>query len=828
MFRSHDGRQGVLHLGFSLLLAGGALPALAAGDTQNSSTATAAEVLEPVVVTGTAESAVPLNEGQGYELDRSHLDAYGATGGDATRVLELLPDIQLGEDRLATDRLYDLRPESMSIAGGKTWENNFNLDGLSIDNRLDPSQRSQTLSEDVAGHEQGLFIDPELIDSITVHSSNVPARYGRFNGGVVDMTTRRAGKKPVTRFNWRTTDSDWVDYHIIQPVNDDDPLPDTVEAPRFSRTALLALHSRPLGDDGVVAFVSANESETPTLSLGRTEQVTQTSHTASVRYSGQPAGDTHYDLALKATPYQSDLLIEDARNSRYQANGGGVALTAELGHHFADGDEGSVNLGISRTDNSRQAPSGFYNWAITRSRPWGIDGESEYSREGGFGDLDKTQTGINLRAEMNTAEWHWQTMPVRFNYGTDLIHSTLGFERPHTQYNYQWAVVNPDIQCRGYRQDCVDNEQFFSARSVYQADDVTVDLLEWGNFAEATVDVNTRLQTRLGLRHDFNSYTHQHDLAWRSMAELDLFGTQQTYLSAGSNRYYGSALLTYKLREARKPYYSEYRTSFQNIVTDWTLDADAGNLRYAGSDLDTPYSDEWTTALKQRLLGGVAALRYLQRDNKDQISTSQSDVGADGFRVATFNNEGTSAYRSVSLSWDRRWQVGNAGFNITWSQSEVSNEDYTDSLDAAYTSEYVWYRGEPVHQGKLDILRQNYGRPLMANVYVSVEPFRGFVASLTSQWRDQYDNIIDTKANAQMVDGSGNVYELPIYADAELHATLLTDLRLQWDLDVWRQHKLGLFLDINNITNARTYTLDPGESGVEVGRNLWLGMSYEL
>ena len=91
----------------------------------------------------------------------------------------------------------DLRPESISISGGRFYENNFVLDGLSNSNRLDPASDSSSSSvSDIGGHEQSLFINADLIGELKVYDSNVPAAYGGFTGGVVDATTRRAGREP--------------------------------------------------------------------------------------------------------------------------------------------------------------------------------------------------------------------------------------------------------------------------------------------------------------------------------------------------------------------------------------------------------------------------------------------------------------------------------------------------------------------------------------------------------------------------------------------------------------------------------------------------------
>ena len=122
-----------------------------------------------------------------YIFDQSYIERFGSADGGLENILKLVPGIQFGESSQSVEGLTDLRPESISISGGRFYENNFVLDGLSNSNRLDPASDSSSSSvSDIGGHEQSLFIDADLIGELKVYDSNVPAAYGGFTGGVVE------------------------------------------------------------------------------------------------------------------------------------------------------------------------------------------------------------------------------------------------------------------------------------------------------------------------------------------------------------------------------------------------------------------------------------------------------------------------------------------------------------------------------------------------------------------------------------------------------------------------------------------------------------------
>ena len=758
-----------------------------------------------------------------YELNRRDIEEYGSATGDFTSLLEQVPNVQFSEDRRDPDDLFDLRPDSVSISGGRFYENNFRVDGLSNNSRLDPAGSNPNQLDDVPGHEQSLFIDSSLIKSIDVYDSNVPAEFGRFTGGVVDVETRRAGSEPETRIQHSQTSDAWVDYRVFVPEPDDDAVPQEPPEPKdFSRQRSTISHERPLGEDSSMVLSAArSRSTTPELTLGESRPQRQRNLNVMGKFSTVWSDDTLIDVQARHAPYRNELFITNAKDSDFTITGGGTSSRLSVDHETPSGTDVDARLSVSHSENSRQAPTDFFNWARTRSRDWGNLGGTSTSNQGGFGNLDKEQTGLrtSLNVEPNPVsalrkDWALQ-------YGAQADFSRLNFVRPETLFVYQDARVNPDIECRGREVDCVDGEQYFRQRTRYPADDVTVSLQEYALYSEATTDFD-RLRLTLGLRYDYNDFLKNHDVAWRTRGRYDLFGTDQTVLTAGFNRYYSGALMTYKLREAREPFVREFRGATQNVVNDWESDTGQGSVRFESRELDTPFSDEVALGLRQRLFGGVASLQYTRRDNQDELSQETGETQQDGTQPRFLTNKGESQYESIALSWRRQWERASLGLSTTWSESESSNATFDDSVEEAGQNEFVLFRGERVREARLDVLREDFNRPFVLNLSAAYRFSPSLNMSLSSRYRGAFTNIVDSGDRETVITEQGEE-QLPVFVEETRPSTFISDLRMDFSQDISEHFNLQIELEVSNVFNSRTHTVGEKQGGIEIGRRYWLG-----
>lgn len=123
-------------------------------------------------------------------FDRQQLGEMPITNGDITSVLKRHPNVQFDNKNQSGKNPGEIDPANISINGARFWQNRFNVDGMNMNNDLDPGNTDKGPNS-LGGRSQGLALDLDLLGDITVYDSNVPASFGGFNGGVVDVSTRQ-------------------------------------------------------------------------------------------------------------------------------------------------------------------------------------------------------------------------------------------------------------------------------------------------------------------------------------------------------------------------------------------------------------------------------------------------------------------------------------------------------------------------------------------------------------------------------------------------------------------------------------------------------------
>lgn len=185
-----------------------------------------------------------------YDLSRDFLDFRSQGNGNITDMLTFLPGIQFSENALNADRQQEIRSQLISISGAEPWQTGFYFDGLANNSRIDPdaAYRSPSSVNDVQGHPQNLFINSELVQQVTVFDSNIPAAYGGFSGGVVDVESRSLSqlKQPQVKLRYRRSLSSWNQYNYYdfrgalsnEQLEQEAQYNDDVELPNFAKQTL--------------------------------------------------------------------------------------------------------------------------------------------------------------------------------------------------------------------------------------------------------------------------------------------------------------------------------------------------------------------------------------------------------------------------------------------------------------------------------------------------------------------------------------------------------------------------------------------------------------
>jgi len=777
--------------------------------------------LEPVTVRGARTDTLTT----GTTIDKELIEVLPNRNGNVTDLLELVPGVQVSEEFGNSKTGGEIRPAELSISGGRTSENNFILDGTGNNSLLDPDFSGISHIDNVPGHSQELFIPDHLINDITVLRSNIPARYGGFSGGVVIMNTKDPELVFSGELSYKMTDSDWGKFYIAD--EDEEVFKDSIDAsnqPNFTKYQIATLLNLPMNpESGVMLSYSRAESAIPLRQVIDKKVQRRRNETLFLKYTLEP--DTRNKLSFSAThaPYQGNYFLANTLNSDYTIEGGGNKLSSKWINRTGIGIA-TVNLAWMKSENTRHAPQNRFSWNITDSKNWAADlVKVPRSFEGGLGDIEKLQE--TLTANLNFDFKEITTGPAKhtFNTGFEIERAVATLDRKVTTTFYAAATTDSNTDCNGSTEDCIDGEQFFWAKNVYPAYLARAEITNYHGYFEDKLEI-ARLTLRPGVRISYNDYQKNTDLAPRFAASYDLFGNQKTLLIGGFNKYYESNLLTHKLI-AQKPAFESWRRSL-------TLDADGhpGSwekrplstiIATRVSDLETPYSNEFTVGIKQKLWRGDLELLYIDRDYKNQIVTVALAKDENGVAYDEFQNAGRRYHEEVSLAWTRSWKNQYLEINASWQETKSNSSSYADRFNPDTIDEQVWYNGKPVNLSEL--LVDNFNRPYTASLIFKTRLPHGITFTNTTKFRSRYRTVSDTRENKTLKDGR----VLNIYENVSKGSSLIYDWILSWEPPHWKTNSLLFTLEIYNVFNRR---IEVGTVDNEylLGRQLWAGINYNF
>ncbi|MDT8443427.1 MAG: TonB-dependent receptor plug domain-containing protein [Desulfuromonadales bacterium] len=779
--------------------------------------------LKQVTVVGQPENLITGKS----ELSSDTLQQLPGKNSSLTETITILPRVQIGEEQRTSENAAEILPPLISISGGRAYENYYSVDGVGMNSLIDPLADNQNAIDQVPGHPQRAFIHQDLIESVTVYDSNIPARFGRFVGGVVDARTRMPANNIGGKLSLRTTRDTWTQFQINQEDRDDfDNSNSFSQQPRFKKY-----------DGGIELDVPVNEqmgflgsyrriqSDLELSHFGDRKQQHKTLETFFLKYAWVPQTPHSLELTTSYTPSEEDFFIADTRDSDFTIKRGGYSVN---GIFRGDARIGSYELTAAylENENSRIAPANFYTWRNTPSRSWGEDIGISRSREGGFGDVENTEQSVQLRADFLSHALVTGKLSHVINLGAEYTWDQAEYDRKETSLVHNASTPSSAVVCAPGDPACVDGEQYFSARNVYLAQSRDADINYFATYLEDLITWGP-LQLRPGVRISHDDFLHNTNLTQRLAGSWDILNNGKTILIGGYNRYYGESFLTYKLREAIVPYLKETRSldADTNQLSPWRFDIVSSATLDKYSDLDTPYSNEWTIGVVQQLLGGSLQLNYLERHNRDQFAKEKITEVIDGEdrNFYVLNNNGSSNYESIKVSWERKWLNNYLHINYTHSDQNSSNESYDDLFDGEDLEEVVWYEGKVIDNN--DLPRLDYNREHMLNIIYAGRLPWNFTFTNVTRYLGEYD--ARNRLSAADKTDRGIATDLTAYERVTRPDYWIFDWRLDWQKAIRMEQSVMLSLEINNVFD-RTPPAGASETTYELGRQFWLGMTYEF
>ena len=796
-------------------------------------------------------------------LNQKTINSMIQGNGDIGSVLKLNPSVKVENKTSSTDKLSDITASKIEINGAKFYQNSFLLDGVSNDSLLDPVNNNKHSISDVPGNENELFIDLDLIESIKVFDSGISAKYGNFNGGVIDVITKRADFQTRSKIKYKSTKSSFVNFYYKDVESEKDALSiQDIKKPNFKKDFFSIFHTRAINDKStILSTYSYKKSITPKKHFSAYKNTQALSHNFLLKYSYYFEDDSILDLTGTYSNYENKLFKRNVKSSDYSNIGGGYNLKANYEKDYSSIFLTSA-LSYSYGKNSREnSEKDYKSWIKTNTKSWGLYKKSGpmYSNEGGYGNIDKSSNTLNFNTHIKSKKISQFNLEHLLSSGFDFKYSKSKYLRKENTYIYSNAKLNADIICNGSKSGCINNEQYFKDRKIYKKENVSADILSLGTYVQDELNYKN-IKFTPGFRVDYNDYLKNVDFSHRINANIDLFSNKKTNLFFGINRYYSKSFLAFKLREARSPFQSEYRSTYKNELNSsdvpenvinpsvWNTSAQKGDQIYLYNNLETPYTDEKVIGLKQNILKNTFLIKYIQREGKKQFREEKGEYKSflrpDGYlayyKPISVKNTGKSSYEALNISIFNYKNIKFLSSNFRYNLSTCINLKNTSNFntynyETEKTVNKVFYKNKIIDSNdlpKFKNAKKVFLNLVFDDITYKIFSYRSKISiSNLITYTDKYSKLIakdeSTTILNQLPNGNKEYIEAKLYEEKLYKSYTRLDTKINFNFKRNKKESLDLNLEIVNVFDQKTQE-DLDKQYYSLGRQFWFEVSYKF
>jgi hypothetical protein len=809
--------------------------------------------------------------------------------GDANTFLRNLPNVQYqndsGEDNRSRgdpdtgvdgSKEIDTKPLLLSINGGRTYENNFILNGVSINTITGPVESGDSrLSDDLLTpnsygvfglHPQQIFVPSEFMSQATVIDSNASAEYGEFQGGVVIYDL---AKPPTDRYRASITYDRQTDKMVNYILGTDDGQnPQNRKHPTFEKDNLAVSIGAPITNQwSFIAQASHKIAETSKQKAYyiSDDWANEDSENNFFRVATSLRTDIgKFTLDTSVTKYTQhwenifgrDLYIDTASDGmstqlEYVGNLPGVQV-ASLGLdrvklksrvYYNDsettnesGDNVTYNWANQRLTNYNPATGWQETYDTTLHDDWcrGVDPATHPSngstnitcREGGYGNRLQGQTDLGVQAHVAG-----ELLLGHFKIGAEAKNVEARRARFEDYYFVATTVVSTGAPfvCNPGDKFCTP-EQYVQNYSLFEAHDVTADVNAVHTYAEIDQTLGW-FNLRAGVRVDYEDYFKNLNIAPRLAGTVTPFSGLS--VTGGYNRYYLGETLYYAIRD-KQPRGTTYRRTSPTGAYNPLNPIDVGqHVNYQAAGLDTPYNDEFTGTVRitDPLLGGQVRLRYLERYGEDRFASESCAQSPVVRQCSRLTNDGESFYRSASAEYTKYWHNLNTPFfltgaavtgNVTWSEQNTSRANYLDEDDG---QNYIWYNDQSYNPLTFTEVTGNLDIPVRIGATLTTSWWDDFVqVSLSANYNLGYDGVYWTGRSENHPNRSGQTVSHEVWDDTTFDPRLILDVFGQINVS---EHA-AIEFQVNNLTNSPGNAITTDANPWLRGRSYWVGSTVRF
>lgn len=814
-------------------------------------------------INASANKVITYDIGSVNNITEKFINDFPSGNGDITSLLKILPNVQFSNSYQSSKTPGEIDPANISINGASFYQNLFSLDGVSMNNDLDPASNNPNSITDVPGRSQGLSIDSSLLESIQVYDSNVSASYGGFEGGVIDVKTKNPTKKWRGKISYQTTSSAQTKYHFYESFDEVQLSSDSNNEPYFFKQFIRANLSGYLGKNfGVIGSFSSINSTIPLQgyipSYGKKLQKKQHRNIYNYFFKALYDGIENLDLSLSLTyaPQNNQYFIKNAKDSDFSILSGGLQALLKADYHFKSLTFANT-LSYTGLENSRKSDESYFKgWKYSAEKNWGTPGKG--SNEGAFGNINSIQRKIQYKSDLNFEEFEIFKTYHLFSAGLLLDFTHSYYQRPQDAFSASsLAPIKTGGVC-AETQYCSNspvegektalwknnNGQYFKQLSLYRAGKINLDNFSYSLYLEDDIKI-WRFSFRPGLRLHTDTYMQKTTLDPRFAIAFDVFGNKDTLIIGGINRYYGRNLLSYALYDGRSALLTTYKRTSQNTTWDKaTITHSKNNTEF--NKLKVPYNDEFVIGLSQKIYQFEGSVKYVRRNGRDEITKVSSKIASlpsnpnYSTLYYTYTNSGKSSSDIISftLSTKRPLEFFHIResllFSANYSQFKRNYSDYESSLGGgAFRDSDIIFDGKKIKYHSLP--PSDFAKPYSLKLTsISQSKISHFLFTWTNffTYTSGYTSIVKNGTKP----GSNGI-ELDSYQTFDFPSTFSWDTRISVNAKLWGSNAIFVHLDIFNlldnlnITSAKATTTKKTTAFVptyEIGRSFYIQVGYEF
>lgn len=770
-----------------------------------------------------------------------------------TDFLKVNPNVQFSNDHLAANTQANLKPNEISIHGAQTFQNKFMINGVSNTNILDPLGMGSVNYGQIESGSQGVSINTDLLCNLEVLDSNVSAKHGSFTGGVISADTcapqSEIGKVHGS-ITYDYTSSNWVQYH--QRTDADKGLYEGESTQgnqkEYTRQGLSTnIYSKLSDVYGINVYASQRRSEIPVESgLPSPKKIDQKKLNTNLGATlfANPNAETMMKFGFTLGNLEDNTYAEKRRNSHNTVKNDSILAFADISQQQNWGTL-KQKINYQYIDNSRIAGEDRgINWQYAAgSKDWNNtatvwEGASSAS-------IDLTQNSLNyeLDALFNTVKigntahkiitgLAYQRDDVKWQRTKDFAtHYGIISGRSQNLFNLNGEKCQPnDLLCdenpTSNLSTAAFNGQYFKSGSLYKVGEFSGTYQQISAYIEDEMQWKN-LKTRFGVRVDYDEANKNLNFAPRSNISYQPFGNHALTFVSGWSRYYSAPTYITDLHQSLTNFDFSIDRKDQN--SPWIESPNSNAASTRRKDLKTPYADEFVLGISGEYKNTWAALKWVNRQYKDEVSRNKTDIPAYGFNYSyEFGNNGYGKNDSVTLEIGNihplKFKSSNHDLTLAINYSDTSRgtPDYTSNYIEDTVQRLISYNGEIISYA--DRPAENYNKPMTARLTWDIG-FDTLPLHITNfiRYTNSYDRSISS-ANKVIHDG----VKLDTYTFETIKPSFSWDIKGIYDIKIAKDYAVALGLTINNLTDRNNQFASNGKLYSEIGRQFIADITFKF